>query len=119
MALYDREQHSRSLFSMAVMTLAFAAKCTRGWPCGSSDSRRPRSNEAAPALRLPGISCIRTASSMRFTSQPLAISSVGTSKRYGDLAESMIGISVEHGFQQWLAFGKVLDSWVLTKQGCK
>jgi hypothetical protein len=56
---------------------------------------------------------------MRFTSQPLAISSVGTSKRYGDLAESMIGISVEHGFQQWLAFGKVLDSWVLTKQGRK
>ena len=33
------------------------------------------------------------------------------------LAESIISLSIEHGFQQWLAFGKVLDSWVLTEQG--
>ena len=33
------------------------------------------------------------------------------------LAESIISLSIEHGFQQWLAFGKVLESWVLTEQG--
>ena len=35
------------------------------------------------------------------------------------LAESIISLSIEHGFQQWLAFGKVLDSWVLTEQGAE
>jgi len=29
-----------------------------------------------------------------------------------DLAESLITLSTEHGYQQWLAFGRVFDGWV-------
>ena len=33
-----------------------------------------------------------------------------------EIAESLIGLSTEHGFPQWLAFGKVLDSWAQAEQ---
>ena len=32
------------------------------------------------------------------------------------IAESLISLSTEHGFPQWLAFGKVWDSWVQAEQ---
>src|SRR5262249_39429780 len=34
-----------------------------------------------------------------------------------EIAEPLIALSTEHGFPQWLAFGKVLDSWVRAEQG--
>ena len=33
-----------------------------------------------------------------------------------EIAESLIVLSTEHGFPQWLAFGKVLDSWAQAEQ---
>jgi class 3 adenylate cyclase len=34
-----------------------------------------------------------------------------------EVAESIIALSTEHGFLQWLAFGRILESWVQAQQG--
>jgi predicted ATPase len=34
-----------------------------------------------------------------------------------EVGESLIALSTEHGFQQWLAFGRVLEGWVLAEEG--
>jgi predicted ATPase len=34
-----------------------------------------------------------------------------------EVAEPLIAIAAEHGFPQWLAFGRVLDAWVQTELG--
>jgi predicted ATPase len=41
----------------------------------------------------------------------------GDVKAVRELAESLIALSTEHGFQQWLAFGRILDGWVQAEQG--
>ncbi len=34
-----------------------------------------------------------------------------------EVGESLIALSTEHGFQQWLAFGRILEGWVQTQEG--
>ena len=34
-----------------------------------------------------------------------------------DVADSMVALSTEHGFAQWLSFGRILDTWIQSEQG--
>jgi len=34
-----------------------------------------------------------------------------------DVAASLIAVSSEHGYQQWLAFGRILEGWALAQEG--
>ena len=34
-----------------------------------------------------------------------------------ELADSMVALSTEHGFRQWLAFGRIVESWIMAEQG--
>ena len=34
-----------------------------------------------------------------------------------DVAEAMIALSTQHGFRQWLSFGRILDAWVQSEEG--
>jgi class 3 adenylate cyclase/predicted ATPase len=41
---------------------------------------------------------------------------VGDSAAVGDLVESMVVMSTEHGLPQWLAYGRIFEGWISTQR---
>ncbi len=115
MALYDREQHRSLTFlygghdpgvccrmhsGLALWILGHptaALERSRGGLALARDLSHPPS--VADALRILG-----TVYQLR-----------GEVEATRELAESLIALSTEHGFQFWLAFGRILQSWALTE----
>ena len=116
MALYDREQHQSLAFlfgnhdpgvcctmhsAMALWFLGYSQKAVERSRTGIAMARE-LSHIGTLVGELPFAGIIhqlrREAPAVR------------------KIAESLIVFSTEHGFPQWLAFGKVLDSWAQAEQ---
>src|SRR5437867_2076553 len=89
----------RSPFSMAGMTLACAAGCSRAGLALAMDLSHPHS--IANALPLLGV-----VHQLR-----------GDVDRVREAADTLIDLSTEHGFLNWLAFGRILEDWVTAARG--
>jgi predicted ATPase len=116
MALYDREQHETLAFlfgnhdpgvcctmhsAMALWFLGYSQKAVERSRTGIAMARE-LSHTGTLVGELPFAGIIhqlrREAPAVR------------------KIAESLIALSTEHGFPQWLAFGNVLDSWAQAEQ---
>jgi predicted ATPase len=117
MAIYDRDQHRSLTFlygghdpgvccrmhsSLALWLLGYpAASLERG-----RDGRALAQDLAHPASIINALPFAAIVSQL-----------VGDVASLRDLADSMIALSTEHGFAQWLTFGRILDGWIQTEQG--
>ena len=116
MALYDREQHQSLAFlfgnhdpgvccrmhsAMALWFLGYSQKAVERSRTGIAMARE-LSHTGTLVNELPFAGIIH-----QLRRETPAVR---------EIAESLIVLSTEHGFPQWLAFGKVLDSWAQAEQ---
>jgi predicted ATPase len=117
MALYDRDQHRSLAFlygghdpGVCCRMHSSLALWLLGYPAASLE--RSRSGRAlAQDLAHPG----SIANALPFAGIVHQLRGDVASLR--DVADSLIALSTEHGFAQWLAFGRILDGWIQAEQG--
>lgn len=117
MALYDRDQHRSLAFlygghdpGVCCRMHSSLALWLLGYPAASLE--RGRTGRAlAQDLAHPG----SIANALPFAS--IVYQLVGDIASLRDVADSMTALSTEHGFPQWLAFGRILDGWIQAEQG--
>jgi predicted ATPase len=117
MALYDRDQH-RSLAllygghdpGVCCRMHSSVALWLLGYPTAALE--RGRTGRAlAQDLAHPG----SIVNALPFASIVYLL--LGDVASLRDVADSMIALSAEHGFPQWQAFGRILDTWIQSEQG--
>jgi predicted ATPase len=117
MAIYDRDQHRSLAFlygghdpGVCCRMHSSLALWLLGYPAASLE--RDRAGRAlAQDLAHPA----SIANALPFAA--IVHHLVGDVASLRDLADSMIALSTEHGFAQWLAFGRILDGWIQAEQG--
>ena len=117
MALYDRERDRGLAFlygghDPGVCCAMHAAKAL--WFLGYPQRALDRSREGlalANALAHTG----STANALPFAG--IVHTLRGDVERVQEISDSLIALSTQHGFQQWLAFGRVLEIWVRAAHG--
>jgi class 3 adenylate cyclase/predicted ATPase len=116
MALYDREQHQSLAFLFGNHDPGVCCRMHSAialWFLGYSQKAVERSRT--------GIAMARELSHIGTLVNELPFAGIIHQLRreapaVRKIAESLIDLSTEHGFPQWLAFGKVLDSWAQAEQ---
>ena len=116
MALYDREQHQSLAFLFGNHDPGVCCRMHSAmalWFLGYSQKAVERSRT--------GIAMARELCHIGTLVNELPFAGIIHQLRreapaVGEIAESLIVLSTEHGFPQWLAFGKVLDSWAQAEQ---
>jgi class 3 adenylate cyclase/predicted ATPase len=116
MALYDREQHQSLAFLFGNHDPGVCCRMHSAmalWFLGYSQQAVERSRT--------GIAMARELSHIGTLVNELPFAGIIHQLRreapaVREIAESLIDLSTEHGFPQWLAFGKVLDSWAQAEQ---
>jgi class 3 adenylate cyclase/predicted ATPase len=116
MALYDREQHQSLAFLFGNHDPGVCCRMHSAmalWFLGYSQKAVERSRT--------GIAMARELSHIGTLVNELPFAGIIHQLRreapaVREIAESLIVLSTEHGFPQWLAFGKVLDSWAQAEQ---
>ena len=117
MALYDRDEHRSLAFlygghdpGVCCRMHSSVALWLLGYPTAALE--RSRSGLAlAQDLAHPA----SIANALPFAG--IAYQLVGDVASLRAVADSMIALSTEHGFAQWLAFGRILDGWIQAEQG--
>ena len=116
MALYDREQHQSLAFLFGNHDPGVCCRMHSAialWFLGYSQKAVERSRTGiAMAKELSHIGTL--VNELPFAGIIHQLRREAPAVR--QIAESLIGLSTEHGFPQWLAFGKVLDSWAQAEQ---
>jgi predicted ATPase len=117
MALYDRDQHRSLAFlygghdpGVCCRMHSSVALWLLGYPAAALE--RGRSGLAlAQDLAHPG----SMANALAFAG--IVYQVLGDVASLRKAADSLIALSTEHGFAQWLTFGRILDSWIQLEQG--
>ena len=117
MALYDRDQHRSLAFlygghdpGVCCQMHSSLALWLLGYPTVSLE--RSRAGLAlARDLAHPG----SIANALPFAG--IVYQLLGDAAALREVTASMIALSTEHGFSQWLAFGRILDGWIQAEQG--
>ena len=117
MALYDRDQHRSLAFlygghdpGVCCHMHSSLALWLLGYPTASLE--RSRAGLAlARDLAHPG----SIANALPFAS--IVYQLLGDAAALREVTASMIALSTEHGFSQWLAFGRIVDGWIQAEQG--
>ena len=116
MALYDREQHQSLAFLFGNHDPGVCCRMHSAialWFLGYSQKAVERSRTGiAMAKELSHIGTL--VNELPFAGIIHQLRREAPAVR--QIAKSLIGLSTEHGFPQWLAFGKVLDSWAQAEQ---
>jgi tetratricopeptide (TPR) repeat protein len=112
MRLYEREQHRSLAFLFGGHDPGVCCRMHSAmalWFLGHPESALERSRTGlAMAMELSHIGTIVNELPFGGIVNQLC----GDVVAVGELAESLTSLSTEHGFPQWLAFGKVLNAWV-------
>jgi class 3 adenylate cyclase/predicted ATPase len=117
MALYDRDQHRSLAFLYGGHDPGVCCRMHSGlalWLLGypTASLERSRSGLAlAQDLAHPG----SIVNSLPFAGMVHQL--VGDVGAVRDISEAMIALSTQHGFPQWLSFGRILDAWVQEEEG--
>jgi predicted ATPase len=117
MTLYDREQHRSLAFVYGGHDPGVCCRMHAGlalWFLGYQSSALERSrNGLALATELAHLGSIVNA--LPFVAIVHQLRRDVEAAR--EVSESLIALSTEHGFQQWLAFGRVLEGWAQAQEG--
>jgi class 3 adenylate cyclase/predicted ATPase len=116
-AIYDRDQHRSLAFlygghdpGVCCHMHSSLAQWLLGYPVASLERGR-----AGRALAQDLAHPASIANALPFAA--IVYQLVGDVASLRDIADSMIVLSTEHGFAQWLAFGRILDGWIQAEQG--
>jgi len=118
MALYDRDQHRSLAFlygghdpGVCCRMHSSVALWLLGYPTAALERSR---SGLALAQDLAHPSSIVNALPFACIVHQL----LGDVESLRNATGSMIALSTEHGFAQWQAFGRILDTWIQSEQGC-
>jgi predicted ATPase len=117
MTLYDREQDRSLAFLYGGHDAGVCCRMHSGlalWFLGYPQAAVERSRAGmALATELAHVGTVANALPFAGMLHQLR-RDVGSTREAG---ESLIALSTEHGFRQWLAFGRILEGWVQAQEG--